>query len=166
MYERCFQHLNDNIKWMIKPTISLLIGFSREVVQPLGELTFPVVIRRNICFWKVEQTFFVVDTNSAHNVILGRPALRLLGAVFSTAHGMVRFPTPYGIATVRSEVSKRVIAINYEKEGVNIQDASQNQFLLKEKWVINLVFPNQQIEVGAKLSMELMENLFSLFKGV
>ena len=44
---------------------------------------------------------FVVILHSAeHNIILGRPALLKLGAISSTMHGIVKFNTSEGLATI------------------------------------------------------------------
>jgi hypothetical protein len=42
-------------------------------------------------------TFLVVEASSAYNAILGRGALNKLGAIVSTPHLMMKFPTPNGI---------------------------------------------------------------------
>ena len=44
--------------------------------------------------------FLVVDCESSYNMILGRPWIHGMGAIPSTLHQMVKFPTPWGIRTI------------------------------------------------------------------
>ncbi|XP_056864080.1 uncharacterized protein LOC130511214 [Raphanus sativus] len=74
-----------------------LVGFSGEVKQTLGEVLLPVYAEG------VNQAtmFLVVDCPSSYNVILGRPWIHDMGAVPSTLHQLVKFPTPWGIKAVK-----------------------------------------------------------------
>ncbi|XP_056843060.1 uncharacterized protein LOC130495653 [Raphanus sativus] len=74
-----------------------LIGFSGEVKQTLGDVLLPVYAEG------VNQAtkFLVVDCPSSYNVILERPWIHDMGAVPSTLHQMVKFPTPWGIKAVK-----------------------------------------------------------------
>nr|GEX87968.1 putative reverse transcriptase domain-containing protein [Tanacetum cinerariifolium] len=56
--------------------------------------------------------FAVVKCHSPYNVILGRMGMRSLGAVASTIHSMIKFPTPNGIATM---VTKRETFREYRR---------------------------------------------------
>jgi hypothetical protein len=47
--------------------------------------------------------FLVVERWSAYNVILGRPALNDLGAITSTPHLCMKFPTNSGVGVVRGD---------------------------------------------------------------
>ena len=47
--------------------------------------------------------FLVVDYDSSYNMILGRPWIHKMGAVPSTLHQMVKFPTPWGIKAIRGD---------------------------------------------------------------
>ncbi|XP_056864123.1 uncharacterized protein LOC130511239 [Raphanus sativus] len=68
-----------------------LVGFSGEVKQTLGEVLLPVYAEG------INQAikFLVVDCPSSYNVILGRPWIHDMGAVPSTLHQLVKFPTPW-----------------------------------------------------------------------
>ncbi|XP_056864061.1 uncharacterized protein LOC130511201 [Raphanus sativus] len=76
-----------------------LVGFSGEVNQTLGELLLLVYAEG------INQTtkFLVVDCPSSYNVILGRPSIHDMGAVPSTLHQLVKFPTPWGIKAVKGD---------------------------------------------------------------
>ncbi|XP_056847463.1 uncharacterized protein LOC130498119 [Raphanus sativus] len=67
-----------------------LVGFSGEVKQTLGEVLLPVYAEG------INQAtkFLVIDCPSSYNVILGRPWIHDMGAVPSTLHQLVKFPTP------------------------------------------------------------------------
>ena len=47
--------------------------------------------------------FLVVDCDSSYNMILGWPWIHGMGAVPSTLHQMVKFPTPWGIKAIRGD---------------------------------------------------------------
>ncbi|XP_056843177.1 uncharacterized protein LOC130495712 [Raphanus sativus] len=76
-----------------------LVGFSGEVKQILGEVLLPVYAEG------INQAtkFLVVDCPSSYNVILGRPWIHIMGAVPSTFHQLVKFPTPWGIKAVKGD---------------------------------------------------------------
>ena len=79
--------------------ISPLIGFSGEVKQTAGEVTLPVYAEGI----NMSTKFLVVDSQSAYNMILGRPWIHDMGAVPSTLHQMVKFPTPWGIRIIKGD---------------------------------------------------------------
>ncbi|KAF3574058.1 hypothetical protein F2Q69_00059471 [Brassica cretica] len=47
--------------------------------------------------------FLVVDCTSTYNMILGRPWIHDMGTVPSTLHQSIKFPTPWGIKTIRGD---------------------------------------------------------------
>ena len=73
-----------------------LSGFSRETVVPSGKVT--INVRAGTVSSPTE--FFVLNTFSPYNAILGRPWLHRMGAVPSTLHQRLRFPTPQGIMEI------------------------------------------------------------------
>ncbi|XP_056850766.1 uncharacterized protein LOC130500083 [Raphanus sativus] len=74
-------------------------GFSGEVKQTLGEVLLPAYAEG------INQAtkFLVVDCPSSYNVMLGRPWVHDMGAVPSTLHQLVKFPTPWGIKAVKGD---------------------------------------------------------------
>ncbi|XP_056857014.1 uncharacterized protein LOC108833887, partial [Raphanus sativus] len=82
-----------------------LVGFSGEVKQTLGEVLLPVYAEG------VNQAtkFLVVDCPSSYKVILGRPWIHDMGAVPSTLHQLVKFPTPW--ASERLRGIKRMLGL-------------------------------------------------------
>jgi hypothetical protein len=82
--------------------------------------------------------------HSKYNAILGRPGIRALRALTSTAHGAMKFPTLEGIATVRS--SMEIIA------SVSMEEKDPRKPKEKvEEWIQNDKFPEQTIKIGAQL---------------
>ncbi|XP_076904329.1 uncharacterized protein LOC143559728 [Bidens hawaiensis] len=141
MYEHCFLRLQRDVQERLEEDICPLMGFFGEVVEPLGSLNLPFTLRygertRTVCL-----RFSIVRAPSKYNVILGRPGMKALRAVPSTVHGYIKFPTPKGIATVRSstEIIASVTKKTQGKKGV-------------EKWVLNGEHPEQTIRIGSQLS--------------
>ncbi|KAK9071736.1 hypothetical protein SSX86_008165 [Deinandra increscens subsp. villosa] len=162
MYESCFRRMGLDVQQRLKPHNSTLIGFSGEVVHPMGEITLPVIFGDDKLFREEMMTFIVVSTSSPHNVIIGRPGLKVLGAIVSTAHGLVRFPTPRGIATVTTDADQQVALV--EKPLIpkgGLKDI-KNDTVEKSKWIINEKFPDQTIEIGSQLQGETRKKLFQL----
>ena len=79
--------------------VTPLIGFSGEVQQTAGEITVPVYAEGV----NMPTKFLVVYCDSSYNMILGRPWIHKMGAVPSTLHQMVKFPTPWGIKAIRGD---------------------------------------------------------------
>jgi hypothetical protein len=102
MYEHCFAQLDEKTRRALNPEAHPLVGFSGEVVQPLGQIQLPVIMGDAIGQRQVIMNFLIIRSPSSHNVILGRPGLCALGAVVSTVHSMIQFPTPNGVVTLQS----------------------------------------------------------------
>ncbi|XP_013628330.1 PREDICTED: uncharacterized protein LOC106334574 [Brassica oleracea var. oleracea] len=79
--------------------ITPLIGFSGEVKQTAGEVTLPVYAEG----FNMSTKFLVVNCDSSYNMILGRSWIHDMGAVPSTLHQMVKFPTPWGKRAIRGD---------------------------------------------------------------
>ncbi|GKF85707.1 hypothetical protein Tco_0253534, partial [Tanacetum coccineum] len=84
------------------PATAPLIGFSGEVIWPMGQILLPVKIGDAEHSTSTWMNFVVVRSPSPYNGIIGRPGVRKIQAVPSTAHGMLKFPVPGGILTLRS----------------------------------------------------------------
>nr|GEW79782.1 hypothetical protein [Tanacetum cinerariifolium] len=77
-----------------------LVGFSGEVNYPLGVIDLSVTMEELDKLRMVIMEFVVVKCHSPYNVILGRTRMRSLGAMASSIHSMIKFPTANGIATM------------------------------------------------------------------
>ncbi|XP_022028954.1 uncharacterized protein LOC110930045 [Helianthus annuus] len=146
MYLQCFQQLNPQTRKRLIEVSTPLISFSGEVVRPIGQITLPTTFKDNDRSRTVQLTFLVVGTHSSHNVILGRPGLRALGAISSTIHGAIKFPTEAGVATIFSESNSFVAEVRHAAE-----TSSKKSEVPTELWAINPEFPEQQVAIGAQL---------------
>ncbi|KAD4386129.1 hypothetical protein E3N88_26298 [Mikania micrantha] len=102
MYEHCFLQLDEVIQRSLIKSTHVLTGFAGEVVHPIGQIQLPVVVGNETGQREVTMTFLVIRAQSPYDVILGRPDLCLLGAIASTIHSAIKFPTPRGVVTLKS----------------------------------------------------------------
>ena len=68
---------------------SSLISFEGKTVIPRGQIRLPIQTDSKI----VEVDFIVVDSYSPYTAIVARPWLHALGAVSSTLHQKVKYPS-------------------------------------------------------------------------
>ena len=68
---------------------SPLISFKGKMVVPKGQITLPVQAGTNV----VEMDFIMVGAFFPYTTIMGRPWLHSLGAVSSTLHQKVKYPS-------------------------------------------------------------------------
>ena len=68
---------------------SPLISFEGKTVIPKGQIRLPIQTRSEV----VEVDFIVVDAYSPYTAIVARPWLHALGAVSSTLHQKVKYPS-------------------------------------------------------------------------
>ena len=73
----------------LMPYKSPLMSFDGKLVTPKGMIRLPIQNGPEI----VEVNFIVVDTYSPYTAIVGRPWLHTLGAVASSLHQKVKFPS-------------------------------------------------------------------------
>ncbi|XP_071727735.1 uncharacterized protein [Rutidosis leptorrhynchoides] len=110
MYEQCFNKLPAHIKALLKPTAVSLAGFSGESTWLIGQLEL-----------QVELVDDRDELLKRFNMILGRTALRMFGAIPSTLHGMVKFSTCKGIGKLTSAVIEPLCAMITTRENVGVE---------------------------------------------
>ncbi|XP_076901335.1 uncharacterized protein LOC143555714 [Bidens hawaiensis] len=120
------------------------MGFSGEVVEPLGSITLPMTLKYGDRVRTVNLRFSVARAPLKYNIILGRTWMKALGEMASTTHNYLNFPTPRGVATVRSSI--KIVA------GVEANDKSRRGQKGIEEWIFNREYPEQTIKIGAQLS--------------
>ena len=76
---------------------SPLMSFDGKLVIPKGMIRLPIQTGPEI----VEVNFIIVDTYSPYTAIVGRPWLHTLGAVASSLHQKVKFPSGDQILEIR-----------------------------------------------------------------
>ncbi|GJX38481.1 reverse transcriptase domain-containing protein [Tanacetum coccineum] len=104
LYEHCFNRLRPEIKSQMVLATTSLTGFSGETIWPLGQLRLLVTIGDADHSTTAWMNFMIVRSLSPYNGIIGRPRIREIQAVPSTAHRMLKFPVDGGIVTIRSTI--------------------------------------------------------------
>ncbi|XP_068482612.1 uncharacterized protein [Phaseolus vulgaris] len=85
----------------IVPFREQIIGFSGERVSTKGYIDLMTTFGRGTKTKTIKIRYLVVDASTSYNVLLGRSSLNELGAIVSTPHLAMKFPTDKGeIATV------------------------------------------------------------------
>ena len=88
MYLDLFKGLNLRAE-DLTPYNSPLVSFEGKVITPKGQIRLPVQIGSET----VEVDFIVVDAYSPYTAIVARPWLHTLGAVSSTLHHKIKYPS-------------------------------------------------------------------------
>ncbi|XP_027181960.1 uncharacterized protein LOC113780352 [Coffea eugenioides] len=104
LYYRTFESLKLT-REQLTPVRTPLVGFGGHVVHPEGMMSLMVTIGRHPRCRTIPVNFAVVKADSPYNMLIGRPTLNALRAVYSTYHLSFKFPTPAGVAEVSSDVS-------------------------------------------------------------
>ncbi|GKB20080.1 hypothetical protein Tco_0854003 [Tanacetum coccineum] len=89
LYEHCFNWLWSEIKNQMVPSMTSLTGYNGETIWPLGQLRLLVTIGDTVHSTKAWMNFMIVRSLSPYNGIIGRPGIREIQAVPSTAHIML-----------------------------------------------------------------------------
>ncbi|XP_027126791.1 uncharacterized protein [Coffea arabica] len=103
MYLRTFESFK-LARGSITPVRTPLVGFRGHIVHPEGMVTLTVTVGRHPRCRTIPVNFVIVKADSPYNLLLGRPTLNALRAVYSTYHLSFKFPTPAGVAEVSSDV--------------------------------------------------------------
>ncbi|KAJ3689619.1 hypothetical protein LUZ61_018783 [Rhynchospora tenuis] len=121
----------------LKPMATPLTGFTGDQLMPMGIIDLPVTFGDSSKDVVSRVSFIVVNTPSPYNIILGRKALNDIGAIASTPHLKVKFPTRNGVATLRGEqqvarvcyqasIPKQVVQIEHAGEQSKPHDQAEN----------------------------------------
>ncbi|GKC27551.1 reverse transcriptase domain-containing protein [Tanacetum coccineum] len=151
LYEHCFIKLRKEIRDQMVPATTHLIRFSGETIWPLGQMALLVKIGNEVHSTSAWMNFMVIRSPSQHNAIIGRPGIRKIRAVPSTAHGMLKFPVEDGTVTLQSS---RVIPIECDMiSGPSIQPPVVDQ-VLEEKInvAIHPEYPEQTVAIGSTIT--------------
>ncbi|KAK1432610.1 hypothetical protein QVD17_09508 [Tagetes erecta] len=124
MYERCILQLSEETRAKLQPSETPLVGFAGERVHPLGQITLEVCLRDGDLSRVEELTFAVVRHPSHYNIIIGRSGISAFQAIVSTSHGMMKFLTEGGVATLKPTAEALLIASAEEAS-----DAEQKQVI-------------------------------------
>ncbi|XP_071699417.1 uncharacterized protein [Rutidosis leptorrhynchoides] len=127
IYEQCFSKLPANIQALMKPTAVSLAGFSGESTWPVGQLELQIELvddRDESLRRQALLNLYIMRNHSRFNMILGRTALRMFGAIPSTIHGMVKFSVNKGISMLTSAVVEPFCAMIMARESVGVEGHS------------------------------------------
>ncbi|XP_057725405.1 uncharacterized protein LOC130941056 [Arachis stenosperma] len=80
-----------------------LYGLGDTPIKPLGFMPLHTTFGKGEKSKTLSIDFIVIDVGSAYNALIGRTTLNRLGAVVSTPHLCMKFPTSAGIATVKGD---------------------------------------------------------------
>ena len=81
----------------LTPYSSPLMSFDGKMIMPKGRIRLPMQTGLEI----VEVDFIVVDTYTPYTAIMARPWLHTLGAIASTLHQKVKFPSENRVLEIR-----------------------------------------------------------------
>nr|GEV57341.1 reverse transcriptase domain-containing protein [Tanacetum cinerariifolium] len=162
LYEHCFNRLRPEIKSQMVPPSTSLTGFSGETTWPLGQLRLLVTIGDATHSTKAWMNFMVVKSLSPYNGIIGRPGLKEIQAVPSTAHGMLKFLTKGGIVTIRSSllIPAECASIGASSGKPREERTHSANFTV----ALHPSFPDQEVVVGGSLSDRGRTKLCALLK--
>ena len=95
---------------------SPLVSFKGKMVVPKGQIRLPMQVGIDV----VEVDVIVIDTFSPYTAIMGRPWLHTLGAVSSTLHQKVKYPSEDQVLEILESQSMArqclVVAIQHRTE--------------------------------------------------
>nr|GEV10214.1 reverse transcriptase domain-containing protein [Tanacetum cinerariifolium] len=167
MYENCFNMLHPTIKERLTETPTTVSRFLGEQVKPLGKIELDVCFVGSGLYRRAIMKFIVIPDPSPYNIILGRPGLKQLRAIPSTIHGKIKFPTPWGIATL---VSQTAMVFEYRRVGKrqtlepSKKAEPRGKIGLTEEVLINQAYPYQLVMIGKNLSPTCFTQLKTLLK--
>ncbi|GJY43836.1 reverse transcriptase domain-containing protein [Tanacetum coccineum] len=144
----------------VHPTTPL-IGFSGEIIWPIGKIQLLVKIGDEEHSASAWMTFMVVISSSPYNGIIGRPGVRKLQAVSLTAHGMLKILVEGGVITLKS--SKLVPLECAVVSGPEGTPSTTNPIIEERvKVAINPEYPKQTVMIGSTLTEEGRNKLYGL----
>ncbi|XP_071719241.1 uncharacterized protein [Rutidosis leptorrhynchoides] len=157
---RFLGNADKSIRANLQSTAASLTGFAGESSLPIGLLPLDVELFDENDASLVRQArldFYVMRTSSRYNMLLGRSALGKFGMVPSTIHGMIKFTTRKGVATISSVSVVPICADVKVKSAVQeIADVVDNMV------VVNPEYPDQKIKIGCNVSADTKKQIVQL----
>ncbi|GJZ88264.1 hypothetical protein Tco_0660046 [Tanacetum coccineum] len=128
-------------------------AFSGEIIWPIGQIQLLVKIGDEEHSASAWMNFMVVRSSSPYNGIIGRPGVRKLQAVLSTAHVMLKIPVEGEVITLKSS---KLVPLEYAvvsgPEGAPL--ATKPIIEERIKVAINPKYPEQTVMIGSTLTEE------------
>ncbi|GJW09966.1 hypothetical protein Tco_1575793 [Tanacetum coccineum] len=161
LYGHCFSRLRLEIKNQLVPATTPLIGFNSEIIWLIGKIQLLVKIGDEEHSTSAWMNFVVVRSPSLYNGIIGRPGVRKLQAVPSTAHGMLKLSVKGGVITLKSSMMVPLECVMVSKPEGNLP-ATKQTVEERIKVAINLEYLKQTIMIGSTLTEEGRNKLYDL----
>ncbi|GJZ89875.1 reverse transcriptase domain-containing protein [Tanacetum coccineum] len=140
-----------------------LVGFSGEIIWPLGQISLLVKIGDEEHSTSAWMNFMVVRSPSPYNGIIGRPGVRKIRAIPSTAHEMLKFPVVGGIVTLRSSKIIPLECSMVSESGVP-QPVINRVAEEKIQVAIHPEYPEQTVAISSTLTEEGRKELCGLLR--
>ncbi|KAM2322907.1 hypothetical protein ACFXTH_019530 [Malus domestica] len=102
MFVEAFRALNV-AEHLLDRSISHLISFSGDIVQPIRSIHLPFTIGIGPYTATITTNFLVVNCPTTYNVILRRTSINDLKTMISTHMLLMKFPTPYDNGYIRGD---------------------------------------------------------------
>ncbi|GJV07195.1 hypothetical protein Tco_1344851 [Tanacetum coccineum] len=163
MYEHCFSRLRPEIKRQLIPATAPLIGFSGEIIWPMGQIQPLVTIGDEEHSASALMNFLVVRSPSLYNGIIGRPGVRKLQAVPSTIYEMLKISVDGGVITLKSS---RLVPLECAMDSRSERTLPASKSMVDEriKVAINPEYPEQTIMIRSTLTKEGGNKLYNLLQ--
>lgn len=103
LYWKTFRRMEIS-KNAIMPFNEQIVGFAGERVDTRGYVDLRTNLGTNRNAKEIKVRFLLVEAETSYNVLLGRPCLNVFGAIVSTPHLTLKYPTDDGVVhTVRAD---------------------------------------------------------------
>nr|GEY76595.1 reverse transcriptase domain-containing protein [Tanacetum cinerariifolium] len=163
VYEHCFNRFFPEVRSQMIPATTPLIEFSGEKIWSLGQISLLVKIGDEEHSTSTWMNFMIVRSPFPYNRIIGRPGVRRIQAVPSTAHRMLKFPVTGGTVTLR--ISKIILLESTMVSGPEVPQPVINQVVEENIQVaIHPEYPEQTIAIGSTLIEEGRKELCGLLR--
>ncbi|CAL1375603.1 unnamed protein product [Linum trigynum] len=153
---------------LIKRAQGNLVGFSGARVPVIGVVTLPVVIGDQEPRVSKQVEFTIVDCQSSHNGILGRPFLAKFMALPSTCHQKLKFPTKMGTGEARG-TPWGALKLEGEPWQTNIVDTRPEEPRPESmdfdfEFALDPTEPTRKIRISTHVRDDAIEPLIALLK--
>nr|GEW60629.1 reverse transcriptase domain-containing protein [Tanacetum cinerariifolium] len=162
LYEHCFNRLRPEVKNQMVPATTSLTGFSGETIWPMGQLRLLVKIGDEDHSTRAWMNFMIIRLLSPYNGIIGRPGIKEIQAVPSTAYEMLKFSVDGGIVTIRSTILIPVDCATV----ITSSEVPKETGVRHTNFQVGLHpnFSDQEVAIGGTLSAKGRTELCSLLK--